>query len=49
MNPVPPELRDADPWEDAAPRRPSPVLRIVALLCVLGLCVSVAAGLFSAF
>ena len=44
-----PELRDADLTPDDSPRRTRPVVTIVALLCIVGLVFSVAAGFLSAF
>ncbi|MDY6055874.1 hypothetical protein [Micrococcus sp.] len=45
MTDLPPELRDADPRpDDDAPRRPSPLVTAVAVLCLAGLVLSLAAG-----
>ncbi|MDO4239750.1 hypothetical protein [Micrococcus sp.] len=49
MTGLPPELRDADLTPDESPRRTRPVVTIVALLCIAGLILSVAAGFLSSF
>ena len=49
MTGLPPELRDADLTPDESPRRTRPVVTIVALLCIAGLVLSVAAGFLSSF
>lgn len=43
----PPELQGLDWGEDDAPRRRRPLITLVAWLCIIGLVLGVAAGLFS--
>ena len=45
---TPPELEGVD-WHDDAPRRPRPIVTLVAWIAILGLVLSVGAGIFSAF
>ncbi|MCV7595204.1 hypothetical protein M3B39_007335 [Micrococcus luteus] len=45
---TPPELEGVD-WYDDAPRRPRPIVTLVAWITILGLVLSVGAGIFSAF
>lgn len=47
MPETPPELRGVDRFEQAEPRRPRPIVTIVTWLCILGLLLSLGAGLFS--
>lgn len=44
-NEIPPELQGVDWGEDDVPRRP--LITLVAWLCIIGLVLGVAAGLFS--
>lgn len=46
MGEMPPELRDHGFEEDDAPRRPKPIVTIVAILCLAALVLSVISGLF---
>lgn len=46
-NEIPPELQGVDWGEDDAPRRPRPLITLVAWLCIIGLVLGMAAGLFS--
>ncbi|MCV7497783.1 MULTISPECIES: hypothetical protein [Micrococcus] len=45
---TPPELEGVD-WHDDAPRRPRPIVTLVAWIAILGLVLGVGAGIFSAF
>lgn len=46
MSEMPPELRHHGFKEDDAPRRPKPIVTVVAILCLLALVLSVLSGLF---
>lgn len=46
MGEMPPELRHHGFEEDDAPRRPKPIVTIVAVLCLAALVVSALSGLF---
>lgn len=49
MDQTPPELRGVQWNDDDAPRRPRPIILIVTWVCIIGLVLSVAAGIFSSF
>lgn len=46
MSEMPPELRHHGFEEDGAPRRPKPIVTVVAILCLAALVLSVLSGLF---
>lgn len=46
-NEIPGELQGVDWGGDDAPRRPRPLITLVAWLCIIGLVIGAAAGLFS--
>lgn len=46
---TPPELEGVDWGQDDAPRRPRTLVTLVAWLCIIGLVLSVGAGILSTF
>lgn len=46
MGEMPPELRHHGFDEDEGPRRPRPIVTVVAILCLLAFVLSVLSGLF---
>ncbi|XNZ00292.1 hypothetical protein ACL90Y_11250 [Micrococcus luteus] len=46
MAEIPPELRHHGSEDDDAPRRPKPIVTVVAILCLAALVLSTLSGLF---